>query len=111
MSTAMWDVSNGEEVRAYRGHRNARSFVGMDVCNGGGLIGSGSESNEVFVYDLRWGDPIWVQDFGEEDEGEFVSAVCWREIGENECALVAGGREISKTVDRVNARGKHKGQE
>lgn len=87
----MWNVSNGEEVRVYRGHRNARSFVGMDVCNGGGLIGSGSESNEVFVYDLRWGDPIWVQDFGEEDGREFVSAVCWREIGENECALVAGG--------------------
>lgn len=91
----LWDV-DGREVRAYRGHRNARSFVGMAVCKGGGLIGCGSESNEVFVYDLRWGDPIWVRQFGSRDDEDgvergFVSAVCWREVSENECALVAGG--------------------
>lgn len=87
----LWE-EGGRELRAYSGHRNARSFVGMAVCRAGGLIGSGSESNEVFVYDLRWGDPIWVQDFdGGLNDGGFVSAVCWREVSENECALIAGG--------------------
>lgn len=89
----LWEA-DGTGVREYRGHRNARSFVGMAVCNGGGLIGCGSESNEVFVYDLRWGDPIWVQEIGSVDGGDqrgFVSAVCWREVSEDECALVAGG--------------------
>lgn len=116
----MWEVESGREVRVYRGHVNERSFVGMDVyrghvssgVHGGGLIGCGSESGEVYVYDMRWGEPIWVEGFGvgggynnsyEREEGGrgncggggpgFVSAVCWREVreDEDERGLVAGG--------------------
>ncbi|KAJ6833361.1 putative WD repeat-containing protein RUP2-like [Iris pallida] len=94
----LWELASGKEVRAYRGHANARSFVGMSVWRSGGLIGCGSESNEVFVYDLRWGEPIWVQSFAgrteeEEEAKAFVSAVCWREVSEDECALLAGGSD------------------
>ncbi|XP_072972999.1 WD repeat-containing protein RUP1-like [Typha angustifolia] len=92
----LWEWESGREVREYRGHVNGRSFVGMGVWRGGGLIASGSESNEVYVYDLRWGVPIWVRSFGERRErNEFVSAVSWRQgiTGEKDedGVLVAGG--------------------
>ncbi|KAH7669484.1 E3 ubiquitin-protein ligase RFWD2 protein [Dioscorea alata] len=81
----------GKEERVYRGHENERSFVGMEVWRGGGLIGCGSESDEVYVYDLRWGEPVWVEKFGSEG---FVSCVSWREGGDGEDGVfVAGGSD------------------
>ncbi|KAJ6819266.1 putative WD repeat-containing protein RUP2-like [Iris pallida] len=93
----LWELASGKEVRAYRGHANARSFVGMSVWRSGGLIGCGSESNEVF-FTTSGGAPIWVQSFAgrteeEEEAKAFVSAVCWREVSEDECALLAGGSD------------------
>ena len=89
------------EVRSYSGHASARSFVGMGVWRGAGLVASGSESNHVFVYDLRWAKPIWVHPFvggahgpataGGGGGGGFVSAVAWRQGGGG--ALVAGGSD------------------
>ncbi|XP_072980058.1 WD repeat-containing protein RUP2-like [Typha angustifolia] len=97
----LWEPGTGRQVREYAGHVSGRSFVGMGVWRGGGLIASGSESNEVFVYDLRWGEPIWVRGFdgvscGGDEKG-FVSAVCWsqkKEEGEEmDGVLVAGGSD------------------
>ncbi|CAL9079173.1 unnamed protein product [Musa textilis] len=103
-SHRLWDWVGGgggggvEEVRAYRGHANALRFVGMSVWRTGRLVASGSESNEVFVYDLRLEEPIWVrgfEDHGREAESGFVSAVSWRQAAETEAqadgALLAGG--------------------
>ncbi|KAJ0966704.1 hypothetical protein J5N97_023621 [Dioscorea zingiberensis] len=93
-SHRLWAAAEGKEVRVYRGHENGRSFVGMEVWRGGGLIGSGSESDEVYVYDLRWGEPVWVEGFG--SQGGFVSCVSWREEDEGggeEGVLVAGGTD------------------
>lgn len=104
------------EVRSYSGHASARSFVGLGVWRGAGLVASGSESNHVFVYDLRWAKPIWVQPFGgahgpvstttSPDQvdapaagGGFVSAVAWRQGSHSDDddldggALVAGGSD------------------
>ncbi|WOK92798.1 hypothetical protein Cni_G01490 [Canna indica] len=97
-SHRLWDWEEGRQLRAYRGHANARSFIGMAVWGSAGLIGSGSESNEVFVYDLRWGEPIWVRGFGaRRDDGRsrdgFVSAVSWRQAAHGEGALAAGGSD------------------
>ncbi|PKA58024.1 WD repeat-containing protein RUP2 [Apostasia shenzhenica] len=90
----LWEAPAGKEVRAFLGHQNRRSFVGLAVWRGGGLIGSGSESNEVFVYDLRWGEPVWVRRFGGGREDGFVGAVCWRGNGsDDECELIAGGSD------------------
>ncbi|KAL0905109.1 hypothetical protein M5K25_027287 [Dendrobium thyrsiflorum] len=92
-SHRLWEGSR--ELRAYRGHRNWRSFVGMAVWREGGLIGCGSETNEVFVYDLRWGEPIWVRGFGRAESG-FTSAVYWRgaaDGGNDDCTLIAGGSD------------------
>ncbi|XP_047076089.1 WD repeat-containing protein RUP2-like [Lolium rigidum] len=83
------------EVRSYSGHVSGRSFVGMGLWRGAGLVASGSESNHVFVYDLRWAKPVWVHPFGLGDGdagGGFVSAVAWRQ-GDADAgggALVAG---------------------
>jgi E3 ubiquitin-protein ligase RFWD2 len=68
----------------------------MGLWRGAGLVASGSESNHVFVYDLRWAKPVWVHPFGLADSdagGGFVSAVAWRQ-GDADAggsgALVAG---------------------
>ncbi|XP_030536702.1 WD repeat-containing protein RUP2 [Rhodamnia argentea] len=84
-----WSVADACAVRTYRGHVNTRSFVGLSVCRDGGLIACGSESDQVFVYDARWGEPIWAHRF----EGGFVSSVCWRQAGSDRCTLVAGGSD------------------
>lgn len=115
------EAGAAREVRSYSGHASARSFVGMGVWRGAGLVASGSESNHVFVYDLRWAKPIWVHPFfashghggahgplttgpGQVDTGGtgggFVSAVAWRQGSHNDDAddldggaLVAGGSD------------------
>ncbi|XAR71725.1 hypothetical protein NMG60_11018128 [Bertholletia excelsa] len=93
----LWQAGEPRPVRTYRGHSNSRRFVGLSVWRSGGLLGCGSESNQVFVYDKRWGEPIWVHRFGPVAPPEvgsvFVSGVCWRQVGEDDCTLVAGGSD------------------
>lgn len=94
----LWNINDSRVIRTYKGHVNNRSFVGLSVWRNGGLLGCGSESNEVFVYDRRWSEPIWVHGFEPGmtrpgcDQG-FVSSVCWRQIGQDRCTLVAGGSD------------------
>lgn len=90
----MWDLGGGEAVRTYRGHVNSRSFVGLSVWRSGGLLGCGSENNQLFVYDKRWAEPIWVHGFGGPEIGSgFVSTVCWSQVGDEQCTLLAGGSD------------------
>ncbi len=93
----LWNIDDSSVIRTYKGHVNNRSFVGLSVWRNGGLLGCGSESDQVFVYDKRWGEPIWVHGFEPVaragcDLG-FVSSVCWRQVGEDQCTLVAGGSD------------------
>ncbi|CAA7059621.1 unnamed protein product [Microthlaspi erraticum] len=97
-SLKLWDIANGGRVvRTCRGHVNSRNFVGMSVWRQGGLVVSGSENGEVFVYDKRWGEPVWVRGFSQSDrlgsDRRFVSSVCWRQVDEDWCTLVAGGSD------------------
>ncbi|XP_008234259.1 PREDICTED: WD repeat-containing protein RUP2 [Prunus mume] len=98
----LWDTEDSREIRTYKGHTNNRSFVGLSVWRNGELIGCGSEDNRVYVYDKRWGEPIWLHGFGAVGEGSsggcdeelgFVSSVCWRQVGEEQCTLIAGGSD------------------
>ncbi|KAI4378148.1 hypothetical protein MLD38_015670 [Melastoma candidum] len=89
----MWQLESSRAFRTYRGHVNSRSFVGLSVWRNGGLIGCGSEDDRVFVYDKRWGEPIWVRGFGSRGGGGFVSSVCWRQVGEERCTMVASGSD------------------
>ncbi|KAH7557617.1 hypothetical protein JRO89_XS11G0191600 [Xanthoceras sorbifolium] len=94
----LWSLNDSSTIRTYKGHVNSRSFVGLSVWRHGGLLGCGSENNQVFVYDRRWGEPIWVHGFepvarpAETGTG-FVSSVCWRQVGHDQCTLVAGGSD------------------
>ncbi|GAV81270.1 WD40 domain-containing protein [Cephalotus follicularis] len=91
----LWNVDDLHVIRTYKGHVNNRSFVGLSVWRHGGLLGCGSENNQVFVYDKRWGQPIWVHGIEPVDtagfDHDFVSGVCWRQTVEDQCTLVAGG--------------------
>ncbi|EPS69049.1 hypothetical protein M569_05710, partial [Genlisea aurea] len=89
-------------IRTYSGHTNARRFVGLSVWRSGGLLCCGSEDNNVFVYDNRWSNPIWIRGFEETSNGAqrqsgsdpFVSGVCWRQSSCGETStLVAGGSD------------------
>ncbi|CBI22758.3 unnamed protein product, partial [Vitis vinifera] len=88
----LWSMHDARMIRVYMGHMNTRSFVGLSVWRTGGLLGCGSENNHVFVYDKRWGEPIWVHEFGvgsrDGRDPNFVSSVCWRQVGgEDGCTL------------------------
>lgn len=89
----MWNTENLRLIRTYRGHVNYKRFVGLSVWRNGGLLGCGSENNHIFVYDKRWGNPIWVRGFDlvAPTDRSFVSGICWRQMGEERCTLVAGG--------------------
>ncbi|KAK6155737.1 hypothetical protein DH2020_009985 [Rehmannia glutinosa] len=93
----MWHAEDKRVIRTYRGHVNSRRFVGLSVWRNGGLLSCGSENNEVFVYDKRWGQPIWVRGFEpaarSRCEPGFVCGVTWRQTGEERCMLVAGGSD------------------
>ncbi|XP_058083713.1 WD repeat-containing protein RUP2-like [Magnolia sinica] len=93
----LWDMIGARVIRTYKGHVNSRSFVGLSVWRNAALFGCGSESNEVYVYDRRWAGPIWVRGFGPASrdgcDDRFVSSVCWRQAGDDECTLVAGGSD------------------
>lgn len=96
------DQTTSSTIRTFRGHVNSKRFVGLSVWRNGGLLCCGSEDNRVVVYDQRWGDPVWIQEFeppaggctttGSSSHG-FVSSVCWKQAGEDGCTLVAGGSE------------------
>lgn len=99
-----WHMGDRRVTRTFTGHVNTRRFVGLSVWRGGGLLSCGSEDDQVVVYDKRWDDPIWVGRFepcfpettspaGRESERGFVSSVCWRQMGEDQCTLVAGGSD------------------
>ncbi|KAL8541076.1 hypothetical protein ACS0TY_002384 [Phlomoides rotata] len=69
-----------------RGHVNEKHFVGLAVLDG--YIACGSETNEVYVYHRSLPMPIASHKFGyvdpfsgvenADDNGYFVSSVCWR---------------------------------
>ncbi|XP_047327502.1 WD repeat-containing protein RUP2-like [Impatiens glandulifera] len=94
----LWRTADQSLIRTYVGHVNTRRFVGLSGWRSGGLLSCGSENNKVFVYDKRWGEPIWCNGIGTDDHhggaAAFVSCVCWRQTtaaAEDQCTLVAGG--------------------
>nr|GLL38946.1 WD repeat-containing protein RUP2-like [Ipomoea trifida] len=95
-SLKTWDTDERRLVRSYKGHVNTKRFVGLSVWTTGGLLCCGSENNQVFVYDKRWGQPIWAHswDRGGGGDGGFIGSVCWMQRGyDDKCTLVAGGSD------------------
>ncbi|KAM6547049.1 hypothetical protein CsatB_027785 [Cannabis sativa] len=86
----LWDLKRSHSANAcsltLTGHDNEKNFVGLSVNDG--YITCGSESNEVFAYYRSLPMPITSHQFGSidpisgketnDDNGQFVSSVCWR---------------------------------
>ncbi|KAL9266877.1 E3 ubiquitin-protein ligase COP1-like protein [Drosera capensis] len=79
----LWDLQDHSLLRTYRGHTNEKNFVGLTV--NGEYISCGSETNEVFVYHKAISRPAARHRFNssqpdrmDEDNGYFISAVCWK---------------------------------
>ncbi|XP_042505314.1 protein SPA1-RELATED 2-like [Macadamia integrifolia] len=93
-SLKLWDLkktsSSGLSTTAcsltFGGHTNEKNFVGLTVSDG--YIACGSESNEVYAYYRSLPMPLTSHKFGSidpitgketgDDNGQFVSSVCWR---------------------------------
>lgn len=109
----LWDLATStggvlcNPVLTYTGHKNEKNFVGLSVADG--YIATGSESNEVFVYHKSFPIPVASYKFncvdpvnGQEvydDDGQFVSSVCWR--GQSQTLVAAnckGNIEILEMV-------------
>ncbi|KAK7389844.1 hypothetical protein VNO78_25139 [Psophocarpus tetragonolobus] len=80
-------LSSDACVLTFKGHSNEKNFVGLSVLDG--YIACGSESNEVYCYHKSLPVPIATHKFESIDpisgqlnsgdnNGQFVSSVCWR---------------------------------
>ncbi|KAI4315509.1 hypothetical protein L6164_028309 [Bauhinia variegata] len=81
------------------GHTNEKNFVGLSVADG--YIACGSETNEVYAYYRSLPMPIASHKFGSidpisgketnDDNGQFVSSVCWRRKSDSVIAANSSG--------------------
>uniref|UniRef100_A0A5B7C268 Protein kinase domain-containing protein n=1 Tax=Davidia involucrata TaxID=16924 RepID=A0A5B7C268_DAVIN len=91
----------------FRGHTNEKNFVGLSVFDG--YIACGSETNEVYTYYRSLPMPITSHKFGSidpisghknvDDNGQFVSSVCWR--GKSNMVVAANSSGSMKLLRMV----------
>ncbi|KAK7406067.1 hypothetical protein VNO78_07683 [Psophocarpus tetragonolobus] len=111
----IWDLNkaspNGASINAcsltLSGHTNEKNFVGLSVADG--YIACGSETNEVYTYYRSLQLPITSHKFGsidpisgketDEDNGQFVSSVCWR--GKSDMLIAANSSGCVKVLQMV----------
>ncbi|GMJ06220.1 SPA1-related 2 [Hibiscus trionum] len=111
----LWDLnktsSGGLSSNAcsltFQGHTNEKNFVGLSVADG--YITCGSETNEVYAYYRSMPMPITSHKFGsvdpisgketDDDNGMFVSSVCWR--GKSNMAVAANSSGCIKVLQMV----------
>ncbi|XP_052307130.1 protein SPA1-RELATED 2 isoform X3 [Populus trichocarpa] len=114
-SLKIWDLnktsSSSSSVSAcivtLGGHTNEKNFVGLSVAND--YITCGSETNEVFAYHRSLPMPITSHKFGsidpisgketDDDNGLFVSSVCWR--GKSDMVVAANSSGCLKVLQMV----------
>ncbi|KAL9328756.1 hypothetical protein ACSQ67_003759 [Phaseolus vulgaris] len=111
----IWDLNKTSPVGAsinacsltLSGHTNEKNFVGLSVADG--YIACGSETNEVYSYYRSLPMPITSHKFGsidpisgkdtEDDNGQFVSSVCWR--GKSDMLIAANSSGCVKVLQMV----------
>ncbi|XP_052725356.1 protein SPA1-RELATED 2 isoform X3 [Vigna angularis] len=111
----IWDLNKTSPVGAstnacsltLSGHTNEKNFVGLSVADG--YIACGSETNEVYSYYRSLPMPITSHKFGsidpisgkdtEDDNGQFVSSVCWR--GNSDMLIAANSSGCVKVLQMV----------
>ncbi|XP_062074512.1 protein SPA1-RELATED 2 isoform X2 [Humulus lupulus] len=107
----LWDLKRSLSANAcsltFTGHTNEKNFVGLSVNDG--YITCGSESNEVYAYYRSLPMPITSHQFGSidsisgketnDDNGQFVSSVCWR--GKSDMVVAANSSGCIKVLQMV----------
>lgn len=111
----LWDLNkssiNGPSTNACSltlgGHTNEKNFVGLSVSDG--YIACGSETNEVYAYYRSLPMPITSHKFGsidrisgtetDDDNGQFVSSVCWR--GKSDMVVAANSSGCIKVLQII----------
>jgi len=104
----LWNVSNPQCLRTFKGHANEKNFVGL--ATDGDYIACGSENNSLYIYYKGLSkqlltykfDPartVLEKDRREEDANEFVSAVCWRPG--SDVVVAANSQGIIKVLELV----------
>ncbi|KAJ4955402.1 hypothetical protein NE237_012185 [Protea cynaroides] len=111
----LWDLkkssSSGLSKTAcsltFSGHTNEKNFVGLTVSDG--FIACGSETNEVYAYYRSLPMPITSHKFGSfdpitgkeigDDNGQFVSSVCWR--GKSNMVVAANSSGSIKLLQMI----------
>lgn len=88
----LWELSRSASrvldnpTQTFSGHTNVKNFVGLSISDG--YIATGSETNEVFVYQKAFPMPVMSYNFGyvdpisgleADDANQFISCVCWRD--------------------------------
>ncbi|XP_075101339.1 protein SPA1-RELATED 2 [Nicotiana tabacum] len=114
-SLKIWDLNKTNSsgysadacVLTLKGHTNEKNFVGLSVSDG--YITCGSETNEVFSYYKSLPMPITSHKFGsidpisgketDDDNGQFVSSVCWRQ--KSNMVLAANSSGCIKLLEMV----------
>ncbi|GAV63545.1 Pkinase domain-containing protein/WD40 domain-containing protein [Cephalotus follicularis] len=89
------------------GHTNDKNFVGLSTADG--YVACGSETNEVYAYHRSLPMPITSHKFGsidpisgkytDDDNGLFVSSVCWR--GKSDMVIAANSSGCIKVLQMV----------
>ncbi len=90
-SLALWDVAAAAAggapgaraglSRTFRGHVNAKNFVGLAVCERERLLATGSETGAAVGYHTSWATPLAARAVVRArgpGAREFVSAIAWR---------------------------------
>ncbi|KAG4386285.1 hypothetical protein AAZX31_11G018300 [Glycine max] len=111
----IWDLNKTSPVGAsinacsltLSGHTNEKNFVGLSVADG--YIACGSETNEIYTYYRSLPMPITSHKFGsidpisgkdtDDDNGQFVSSVCWR--GKSDMLIAANSSGCVKVLQMV----------
>lgn len=113
-SLKLWDLNKTNSTgpsttcsSTFLGHTNEKNFIGLSVADG--YIACGSETNEVFSYYKSLPMPIASHKFGsidpisgketEEDNGLFVSSVCWK--GNSDMLVAANSNGCIKVLQMV----------
>ncbi|OIW09931.1 hypothetical protein TanjilG_32080 [Lupinus angustifolius] len=114
-SLKIWDLNKTSPVGpstsacslTLSGHTNEKNFVGLSVADG--YIACGSETNEVYAYYKSLPIPITSRKFGstdpisgketDDDNGQFVSSVCWR--GKSNMLIAANSSGCMKVFQMV----------
>ncbi|XP_039590722.1 E3 ubiquitin-protein ligase COP1 isoform X2 [Polypterus senegalus] len=108
----LWNVNKPHCLRSFKGHINEKNFVGL--ASNGDYVACGSENNSLYLYYKGLSKTLLTfkfdtvksvldKDKKEDDTNEFVSAVCWRALPDEESnvLIAANSQGTIKVLELV----------